>query len=134
MAQRIVLVLLASAALPVGPVSTAAAQDAAEAAILGGSGQAQAGASRSLGTAMSNSLNAAANAIGGGTPNRGGTHSSSAAIARVRPAQAMIGSPVSSDPLAGTDAPTYRLGNGSSIRVSGGLIPAANAACVRDCR
>ena len=38
------------------------------------------------------------------------------------------------DPLAGTSAPTYRLSNGASIRVSGdGFTPAAGARCVRNC-
>jgi hypothetical protein len=35
--------------------------------------------------------------------------------------------------LEGTDAPTYRLGNGASIRVSGTLIQDSGTSCVKNC-
>jgi hypothetical protein len=135
MAKRAILAALSSVVLLAGLVGTASAQDAAETAIiLGGTGQAQVGASRSLGAAISNGLNGATNTINAATPDRGAGHGSSAATGHARPVGVMIGSSTTRDPLAGTDAPTYRLANGSSIRVSGGLIPSAEANCVKDCR
>jgi hypothetical protein len=45
-----------------------------------------------------------------------------------------IALPADVDPLETTDAPTYVLGNGASIRVSGGLRqPAQPAACTTAC-
>jgi hypothetical protein len=132
MPKRAVIVALTAAALAVGVARAAAAQDAAEAAIiLGGAGQSQAGAQRSLGAAIANSFNSAGNAIGAanaGTVARG--HTSSTARPRTGAAQALA---VSRDPLMGTHAPTYRLSNGASIRVSGGLRPEPGATCVKDC-
>jgi hypothetical protein len=96
----------------------AAAQDAAETAIiLSGTGQAQARAAKSLGSSEAGGIGRAANAVSitqsqrslpHRTRNRKGRHFS-------------IALPADVDPLEGTDAPSYLLNNGSTIRVSGGL-------------
>lgn len=105
----------------------ALAQDAAETAIiLSGTGSAQGKAQRSLGSAVAGSVGAAANAV---------RSSSSRAVRRstARPAQQMIALPGDVDPLERTDAPTYELSNGASIRVSGGLRRPASAPCEGEC-
>jgi hypothetical protein len=112
----------------VGASGDAVAQDAAESAIiLSGVGHSQGSAQRSLGSAVANSINSAANTV----------RTTNARPARSRrghhAAQAFTIAPGNVDPLEGTDAPTYQLSNGASIRVSGGLRPVPQAACVKDC-
>src|SRR5579864_6624161 len=134
MAKRTIPVVLAAAVIAIGMVRTAGAQDAAESAIiLSGGGPSQAGAQRSLSAAIANGFNSAGSAIGaanGNTVVR--RHTSWTARPRDRAARATAVSPLS-DPLADTNAPTYQLANGASIRVSGGLRPEPNTTCVRNC-
>lgn len=118
-----------AALLSVGVSGNAAAQDAAETAqILSGTGQSQGRASRSLGSAISQSMNAARDAI---ATTRAAEPVTSRR--RFRTAHEPYPIPANVDGLAGTDAPTYRLGNGSSIRVSGRLLQAPGTSCVSDC-
>jgi hypothetical protein len=113
--------------LSVGLSGNAAGQDAAETAqILSGVGNSQGSASRSLGANISQSIGAAANAVNA-RPNP--DHVTTRRRARHQP----VSIPANGDVLAGTAAPTYRLGNGASIRVSGRLRPAAEAACIKGC-
>lgn len=121
--------VLLSVAICVGSGSNALAQDAAETAIiLGGSGAAQGQASRSLGSAAASSIGGAAEAVRSG-------RESSAVIRRTpaRQARQMIALPGDVDVLEHTDAPTYELSNGASIRVSGGLRPSAQSDCADAC-
>ena len=110
--------LLLSIAVCVGTGGHALAQDAAETAIiLSGTGAAQGKASRPLGSAAAISMGAAANAI--------------RPVARPAPVirrssrrdQQVITLAGDVDALENTDAPTYELANGVSIRVSGVLRP-----------
>lgn len=113
----------------------ATAQDAAESAIiLGGSAHSQVRAQRSLGAAVANSLGGASNVIAS-TNARSAAHENVTSNSRPdqRRAQALTAVPPTGDPLKGIAAPTYKLSNGSSIRVSGGLRPAAQTTCVRYC-
>lgn len=118
---RHLTVLLATIAgsLPV----VVAAQDAAETAIiLSGTGQAQGRAQRSLGQSISASMGNAANAVAATNRAR-----SQAPTYRPRARHSgktgnfAIALPGDVDPLERTDAPSYALANGASIRVSGGL-------------
>ena len=108
--------LLLSITVCVGIGGPALAQDAAETAIiLRGTGAAQGKASRSLGCAAASSMGAAANAV--------------RPVARPAPVirrssrrdQRVITLAGDVDALENTDAPTYELANGASIRVSGRL-------------
>lgn len=120
--------LLLSIAVCVGTGGQALAQDAAETAIiLSGTGAAQGKASRSLGSAAASSMGAAANAI--------------RPVARPAPVIRRSGRrtkqvtmlPGDVDALENTDAPTYELANGASIRVSGRLRTQAATVCDAAC-
>lgn len=111
-----------------------AAQDAAETATIlsgqGGTTKAQ----RSLGGAVSGSLDNAASAV---RPVRSQarqrvTYRRSARRAR---GGGDSGSIVltTNDPLENTDAATYQTSNGTTIRVSGRLNPSASTTCVDNC-
>lgn len=120
--RLVILGFLASFALLVAG-SPAAAQDAAETAIiLGGTGASQGRAQKSLGSSIARSMGRAANAVASTNG-----HGSSPAPRRPRHAKSKTGGhfaialPGDVDPLSATDAPTYKLENGASIRVSGGL-------------
>lgn len=120
--------VLLSIAACVGTGGQALAQDAAETAIiLGGSGAAQGKASRALGSAAANSMGAAANAI------RPDARPAPAIRRSSRRAQQVITLPGDVDALENTDAPTYELANGASIRVSGVLRPQARTVCDDAC-
>ncbi len=99
------------------------AQDAAETAIiLGGTGAAQGRAQKSLGSAVSRSMGNAANVLAAQQrAQRGTPHRTSRRPHRRGGANFAIALPADVDSLAGTDAPSYDLANGASIRVSGGL-------------
>ncbi len=107
----------------------ASAQVAAETAtILSGTGQSTGSAARGMGSAVSGSMNRAASQIraaqsGVSVPRRG----------RSRNAQAGYDIPADADMLEGTDAPTYQLGNGASIRTSGSLRRSGAAICSENC-
>jgi tripartite-type tricarboxylate transporter receptor subunit TctC len=121
---------LASVAMPHASWAQAAAESAI---ILGTTGTATGGASRTLGNAISRSMNRAANVI---TTTGSGGASAVTATARSRTGGVRVGQtiPASGDVLEGTDAPTYRLANGASIRVSGGMSShAAETVCTEDC-
>ena len=131
MAKRAILAALATM-LSVGLFHEAAAQDAAETAvILGGVGHAQTGAN-SLGAAISRSFNNAGNAFR--APNARAVSRRQAAIgARPHAAHAVSIMRETGNPFAGMNTPIYRLDNGASISASGGLTPAPDARCVKDC-
>jgi hypothetical protein len=121
---------IAAAMLTLGLAMPASAQAAAETAtILSATGQGTGSASRAMGSAVSGSINNAASQIratqqGG----RGG--------GRGRNSTARMGEfavEASGDVLEGTDAPSYTVGSGASIRVSGKLRQPAAAACTEDC-
>jgi len=131
MTRRTVLAIC-TAILAVGASGSAAAQDAAETAgILSGTGPSTGGAQRAQGSAVSNSLNSATQALRSARSSR--SSRASASRSGSRSAHQSYSVPADVDFLEGTDAPTYRLGNGSSIRVSGGLIQTPETACVKDC-
>jgi len=119
--------------LAIGCAVPASAQDAAEtAAILSGTGQGTGSASRSMGSAVSGSLNRASQAVqaanGAGQAPRGGGRERGQI--RVRMGYAVTTGP---DALEGTDAPTYQMGNGASIRVSGKLRQPGETTCSENC-
>ena len=128
MDARTVLPILA-ALMPLALSTPAAAQAAAETAvILSGTGQGTGSAARSMGSAVANSINNAANQIqatrnGGGGSGQG----------QSRTAQAGYVITVGGDALEGTDAPTYQMGNGASIRTSGSLRRPAAPTCSQNC-
>jgi hypothetical protein len=108
--------LLLSIAVCVGTGGQTLAQDAAETAIiLSGTGAAQGKASRSLGSAAASSMGTAANAI------RPDARPAPANRRSGRRDQQVITLAGDVDALENTDAPTYELANGASIRVSGRL-------------
>lgn len=118
------LIILAAAGFCAAPL---AAQDAAETAIiLSGTGQGTGKASRSLGGSITRSMGNAANAINATNRARAQTPRSYRPQAR-RSRRGGGGSgfaialPADVDPLETTDAPSYALENGATIRVSGGL-------------
>lgn len=104
------------------------AQDAAETAtIMAGTGAGQARAQRSMGNAVSGSINSATNAINAGraggsrrSSRRGGTAASSGPLPE-------------GDALENTDAAAYKVGSGATIRVSGRFTPSQAASCTRNC-
>lgn len=125
--NRLGLCLLATAmALPI----PAYAQDAAETAvILSGTGSTQARASRSLGTAVSGSIDSATSVIRSATPTR--NRAKSRRSRRGAPSVAtVIGT---GDALEGTDASAYQVDNGATIKVSGGFRPSAATRCTENC-
>ena len=117
---------LALIALP----GVAAAQDAAETAIiLGGSATSQAHGQRALGSAISHSIGGAANAIERPSANSAPPRRRHAQRGGY-PAEPL---PSGTNPLAGTGAPSYRLENGATLTVSGGLAPSAGTTCLKGC-
>lgn len=130
MASRKAVLGLSAVLCLMGASGSAGAQDAAETAqILSGVSRPHAGAGRSLGSAITQSLDAARDAIA--MPAAMPIAMPRRAIATGHPRlrqRAVI--PANGDPLERFDAPTYKLGNGATIRVSGGL---ANATCVENC-
>ncbi|MFZ9394482.1 MAG: hypothetical protein ACO25F_00285 [Erythrobacter sp.] len=128
--QMKLIAAAAAAALAIAP--PAFAQDAAEsAAILAGTGSAQAKAQRSLGGAIRGSINGAAATVRSAVRSDGRTSSQARSRSGVTVAGAAIAADV--DPLEKTDAPAYRLGNGATIRVSGRMNPSASTSCVKNC-
>ena len=120
--------LLLSIAFCIGTGGQALAQDAAETAIiLSGTGAAQGKASRSLGSAAANSMGAAANAV------RPVARAAPVIRGSSRRDQQVVMLPGDVDALENTDAPTYELANGASIRVSGRLRPQAETVCDYAC-
>lgn len=133
MTSKIVAAALLAGTLAIAPCA-AMAQDAAEtAAILSGSSQ-TGNAQRSLGRSIAGSINSANNAIAAQNARATGVR------AQGTPRRAQRGGvkighdlPAGVDVLAGTDAATYRLGNGSSIRTTGRLNTDNGSVCVRNC-
>ncbi len=120
-----VLAMLLALTLPGAAMAQAAAETAT---ILSGTGQGTGSASRGMGSAVAGSMNRAASQIraaqnGDAAPRRG--HGGMAATGFEIPA--------TGDILEGTDAPTYQLGNGASIRTSGSLRRSAAATCSENC-
>lgn len=113
--------------------NAAAAQEAAESAVLeAGTVAPQAGAARSLAGAISGSLRAAGDSLGMPAAARGG---SSRGPVSARPYSQAYAIPANIDPLAGTDAPAYRiLGSRAVIRVAFGLDQSPAAICIAYCR
>lgn len=133
MAKKSIITLGAFGVICLG-TAPVTAQDAAETAtILSGQG-ATAKGQRSLGGAVSNSLDNAATAVRpvrsqarrrvtyrrAARRGRGGSNDGGIVL-------------TTNDPLANTDAATYQTGNGTTIRVSGRLNPSASTACVNNC-
>lgn len=118
------LIILAAAGFCASPL---AAQDAAETAIiLSGTGQGTGSkASRSLGGSIARSMGNAAHAIN--ATNRARAQMPRSYRPQGRRSRRGGGSgfaialPAGVDPLETTDAPSYALENGATIRVSGGL-------------
>lgn len=123
------LLAIGAAVLACGVAGGASAQDAAESAmILNGVGTGQAEAQRRMGASVSRSINSATNAVratGGAAPVRTRRRGNSAVS--VGPV------PATGDPLEGTDAPSYTLSNGASIRVSGTLRTDPGTRCTQGC-
>ena len=132
---RIISIGLAAALGAVIPVP-ATAQDAAETAvILSGQGGA-ARAQRSLGDAISQSINGAAGAIRNtntGASNGGGGGSSSGGSGRSGGRHQGFPIPAGIDALEGFDAAIYRLDNGTVLKFSGNFLPSAGATCLARC-
>lgn len=125
MSKEIRIALIGAAAIATLP-GTAIAQDAAEsAAILSGTSQ-TGGAQRSMGSNIAGSINRASNAIAATTNARAPRRSNGS----VRVGHTL---PAGVDPLEGTDAATYTLGNGSSIRTTGRFNTDPGARCVENC-
>ena len=101
------------------------AQDAAETAIILSTGTAQVRAQRSLGNSIARSMGNAANAVAATTSTRSQarTHRRTARRTARGAGKFAIALPADVDPLENTDAPSYELANGATIRVSGGLRP-----------
>lgn len=130
MAAKVILPIQAALLAFVLAVPASAQVAAETATILSGTGQATGRASRDLGSAVSGSINNAASQIratqdGAAAPGR----------YRSRSAAQAEGYAITSggDALEGTDAPTYRMGNGASIRVSGSLRKSTAATCSENC-
>lgn len=110
---------------------TAPAQDAAETAvILSGTGQSTGRASRSLGSAVAGGINAAAAQI---AATRSGTPPPERRRRSGNPTQGTQAVLATGNALAGTGAPTYRLGSGATIQVSGTLVQDAETSCTKNC-
>lgn len=122
------LCLMATAmALPI----SAFAQDASETAvILSGTGSTQARASRSLGTAVSGSIDSATSVIRSATPTRNRAKSRRSRRGAPSVVTTVIGT---GDALEGTDASAYQVDNGATIKVSGGFRPSAATRCTENC-
>ena len=127
--------MLLRKSLAIGAVATAvvlaagvAAQDAAETAvILSTTGPSTGGASRSLGQNITQGIGGAAAAVAATNNAR---RSGNGARPATRGGNTIA---ATGDPLEDTDASTYRLGNGATIRVSGGMRPATGTVCVEHC-
>ena len=122
--------------LAVGLPSAGSAQDAVESAqILSTVGQSQVSAGHSLAKSISGSMNAVTAALGTRYHARGSRqHARPGSRARARHARRYSGAiPANVDALEGTDAPTYTLGNGTTIEVSGGLTPDSQTTCEKNC-
>ncbi|WP_338244053.1 hypothetical protein [Aurantiacibacter hainanensis] len=114
------------------------AQDAAESAvILSGTGERTGAAARSVGEATAGAINSAAGAInqtrrgGAASPARSAAGASGSASAGYSVGYTIAAGNV--DPLEYFRVPTFKLGNGSELRVSGTLVPMAPTVCIRDC-
>ena len=130
MAPRAILPICSALLASSWPVA-APAQDAAEAAvILSGTGQPTGRASRSLGSAVSSGINAAAAQI---AATRGGSPPPERRRRTLAPAQGAQVVRASGNVLEGTGAPTYRLGSGATIQVSGTLVQDAQTSCSKNC-
>lgn len=107
------------------------AQDAAEtAAILSGTGAGQAKAARSLNSAVSQSVNSAADVVRSSTP----THRRSTSHRRSRRNAPSVVSVIGTgDALEGTDASAYQVDTGATIKVSGSFRPSAATRCTDNC-
>lgn len=128
MTTRTIVAIALAGLCAIGP-GVARAQDAAESAMIM-SGSSQTGkAQRSLGNAISNSINRASNTIGATNAQRG------ASVQRRANGSVHVGPslPAGVDPLEGTDTTTYRLGTGSSIRTTGRINTAPGSRCVSQC-
>lgn len=106
------------------------AQAAAESAVVtAGTAAPAARGGRSLGSAVSGSINSAAGVIRQG--GRGGARPARRGGGAVRVSRQ--GLPAGVDALEGTDATAYKLENGVTIKVSGRMPASAKARCVEEC-
>jgi hypothetical protein len=112
------------------------AQDAAESAVIySGTSQGVGASSRSLGGAAAGAIGRATEAIRASRPPNG--NGSSARATRqgggARHSSVVYAIASNVDPLEYYAVPTYRLGNGRTLRVSGTLYPAPPTVCVLNC-
>jgi hypothetical protein len=122
-----VLATLLALTLPGGAMAQVAAETAT---ILSGTGQGTGSAARGMGSAVAGSMNRASSQIraaqnGEAAPRRGRSRGGMPATGFEIPA--------TGDILEGTDAATYQMGNGASIRTSGSLRRPAAVSCTENC-
>lgn len=116
--------LLVSASALAAPLPAVAQEAAETAVILSGTGQAQGRAQRSLGQSIARGIGNAADAVAATNRARAPSRSDRQRGRTSRVAgKFAIALPGDVDPLERTNAPSYELANGSTIRVSGGLRP-----------
>jgi hypothetical protein len=131
MTGRTGALVICAALLAAGASASAAAQDMAETAQINAGVAQQAGAERSLGSAITRSMRGAGDVIA--TPPGSGA-APAARASRSAAFHQPYAIPAHVDALAGTDAPTYRLlRNGAVFRISWGFRPSANAICIAHC-
>lgn len=108
----------------------AIAQAAAETAVIvsGTTGQAKAG--RSLGSAISQSIDSAAGTVRASTRSRTQSPASHRRGSNVQSVSPVIGK---GDVLEDTDASAYTVGSGATIKVSRGFRPSATVRCKENC-
>ncbi|MCB2067040.1 MAG: hypothetical protein KDE15_10430 [Erythrobacter sp.] len=139
--RRIIAISVLPMALAAMTVTPAMAQDAAEsAAILSGTGARTGAAAGRLGTASRDALGGAAGVIAATNSQRSG--SQSARQSRRSNGGANSDGGVAAglyvagniDALQLTDAPFFRLADGSILRMSGSFVPSPGTTCERNCR
>ena len=124
------LILSSAVTLTFGGATPVLAQAAAEeAVVLSGTSAGTGRASSDLGNAVSGSINSATRQIRAIPRGAAGRSNQ-----RRRSGASGVGTlPANSDPLVNTNAPAYRLDNGATLRVSGGLRNSAAARCAENC-
>jgi hypothetical protein len=132
MAGRTAALGICSILLSVGAPGSAAGQESGETAqINSGILQQQAGAERSLSAAIEQRMRASGDVL---SAQRGAQGAAGRSASRPPVSYQPYTIPANIDPLAGTDAPTYRiLGNGAVFRFSWSLSPSPNAVCIAFC-
>jgi hypothetical protein len=128
MTKNLTLTLFAATLAGAIP-ATAMAQDAAETAVIMSGTAGQAKANRSLGSAVSKSINSATSIVQSSTPKR----SRAPAPRRRSNTRSVVSVIGTGDALEGTDASAYQVDSGATIKVSGGFRPSAATRCTDNC-